>query len=323
MSHLIPLLLVSLGTASEHVVVHEGETLAGVAARLGDPGLAEVLRQVNGLGADAQPQPGDILLLPGGPEDLEHAHPAMVLSFAGEVTVTSPAGAAEPAELGMELSDGSIGVLDHDDVSLLDGTCLTLDATGSQPGRRSSLVTVASGSISVRTAEESPGAVTVRTSAGVTTGDGGGFRVTIEEGAARTEALHRPVSVMGAGQEVQLDAGQGSRTVEGEAPSDPVDLLLAGRLISPEPGVALVRPDFSWSAVEHALGYRVEIAGDADFAELLLAEEVEQASWTPELLFLPYRLPGLWWRVSSFDRIGFLGLPSQAQPLAIPPGMGP
>jgi hypothetical protein len=43
----------------------------------------------------------------------------------------------------------------------------------------------------------------------------------------------------------------------------------------------------------------------------------------PDLLFLPYRVRGYWWRVSAFDRVGFVGAPSDPHRLLVPAGVGP
>lgn len=209
----------------------------------------------------------------------------------------------------------------HDEVTLLAATCLTVRAEV-HLDHRSALLEVQNGAVSVRTSQDAAGRVTVQTASGETVGKGGGFRVTVEEGAARTEALHGAVSLGGGGAVREMAAGFGSRTRTGEAPGDPIPLLPPGAPALPEEGAPLTRPDFSWTPVDRALGYQVEIASSADFARLLLVEEVGTPSWKPDVLFLPYRVPGLWWRIASFDRTGFVGIPSAARGLAIPSAMG-
>ncbi len=333
------LLGLALAQAGERRPVHEGDSVEAIAAELGDPALAERLRQLNQLAADEQPRVGTLLLLPDHDELQEQE--GAVLSFRGGVSATLPGRQPVPVSQGMALPQGStvctdeggfatvrlarsMEGLDHDDVSLLSGTCLTMISAVARPGQRSSLVSVSQGSISVRPQDDIPGAVTVETSSGITTGEGGGFRVTLEqEGAMRTEALDAPVSVMGAGQEQRLQAGQGSRVRSGEAPSLPVDMLSPGTPLAPDKGAPLLRPDFSWTPVPNALGYRLEISATPDFSDVVLVEEAGEPAWRPELLFLPYRVQGLWWRVSTFDRVGFLGRACEPSALSIPAGMGP
>ena len=80
---------------------------------------------------------------------------------------------------------------------------------------------------------------------------------------------------------------------------------------------------FSWSPVERALTYRVELSARPDFTDLLAREEIAGTAWWPDFLFLPFRVPGLWWRVTAVDRTGFEGLPSEGRMLTFPAGVGP
>ena len=318
-------------------MVRSGDTIESICTALAlSP--AE-LRRLNNLARRAQPQVGSVLVLPQG-DEAHDQQLGLLLAARGTVTVQVPGGAPTPRLGGQPLPTGStvctaadsfatvrlarsLEALDHDDVNLLSETCLTVVSASARAGHRSSHIEISQGSISIRAMDERQGTVIVETASGVTTGEQGGFRVTVEEQATRTEALLAPVAVMGAGAQVDLAAGQGSRVIQGQAPSPPVDLLLPGTPVLPDAGAILLRPDFRWTPVEHAMGYRVEIASAQDFSDIVLVEEVAAAAWNPELLFLPYRVPGLWWRISSFDRVGFLGAPSEPRGLEFPPGMGP
>ncbi|MEZ4323333.1 MAG: hypothetical protein R3F61_38065, partial [Myxococcota bacterium] len=156
---------------------------------------------------------------------------------------------------------------------------------------------------------------------GVTTGTSGGYRVTIEPSAARTEALYADVAVSGAGSEVALAPGQGSRVSVGQAPSPPVDLLVTGALRKPPDATPLLRPSFGWDAVDTALGYRLEIALDPGFVQVVFAEDVPGNRFDASVLMLPYdRVDALHWHVASFDRFGFLGVPSDPRTVKLPVG---
>lgn len=333
------ILLLAQALAAEMVVVAEGDTLEAIALGLGDPALVEPIRATNGLAPGEVPVPGTILALPALAGLREHG--AVVLVLQGQGTATAPGQPSRRLEAGMDLPPGSLLCTDpasyatvrlavadtgraHDDVTLLGATCLTVDAAASRPGGvRRSLVSVERGSVSVRAAPGTPGVVAVRTASGVTAGVGGAFRVHVEPGAARSEAVYAPVSVFGAGAELRLAAGEGSRVRKGEAPSPPVRLLRGETLLSPAEAADLRVAEFSWRPVPESFGYRVEIAQSEDFAELVVVEDVAVARWFPERLLLPFRVPGVYWRVSPYDGLGFLGVPSEPRSLVFPEGVGP
>lgn len=329
-------LWVGLARAGDTWVVAPGETLDEVARALGDPALAPEIARINQLDPRAPLTPGQVLTLPASADVVG----AEVLAAQGEVLVNLSGQIAVPAEPGRRLQAGAtvctgpdglaslrlatVGVNgQHDDVTLLHDTCLTVERASRSASRRVSLLTIKRGSVTVRPSEDGPGTVTVRTPSGITTGDLGGFRVSLEAGAARTEAVEQPVSVLGAGAEVKVAAGEGTRVRDGQVPDAPTPLLRAGPLVAPPDATPLFRPEFSWVAVDRALAYRVEVSATASFDNLVLVETVDEESWAPERLLLPFRVDGLWWRVSPIDRTGFVGLPSRARGLTLPSGIGP
>ncbi|TVQ88748.1 MAG: hypothetical protein EA397_16255 [Deltaproteobacteria bacterium] len=215
---------------------------------------------------------------------------------------------------------GEPGCEPADDLTLLPGTCLTLRSSDSRTGPSRRVINVRTGALSVR--ERDLGTeLTIHTPSGSTSGTQGGFRVAVEEAAMRSEAVSRAVSVRGAGAQIALEAGLGVRTPTGQRPGQPIALLPPGSPVSPEPEGVLHTPDFTWTPVERALGYRVEIASDAAFTKLLRRTEVGRLRWEPTQLFLPYRLDKLYWRVTSFDRLGFDGIPSEGRALNFPRGV--
>lgn len=331
-------LLLGLALAAEHWVVRPGDTVDRVAAALGDPALAARIREMNGLAEGAEPAVGAVLDVPGPAAGAEQE--GLVLAVRGTGTVTPPGGAAVPLAPQLALPIGTQVCTDaesfatvrlardttgyaHDDVTLLPSTCLTVDGASARPGRRSSLINMTEGSVAVRGTPERPGSVIVETPSGLATGDAGGFRVTLEPGATRAEAITAPIAVLGAGEEVTLEARQGTRVRAGQAPEAPRGLLGGGELFLPAEGAPLTWPDFRWQAVPRALGYRVQIATSPDFAEVVHQEDVPFPEWQPDFLFLPFRVEGYWWRVAPLDRFGFEGVPSAARRLGVPPGVGP
>jgi hypothetical protein len=328
-------LLLTAALAGDAQVVRQGDTIESIAAGL-DGGPAAV-RAANGLGDDAQPIVGSVLRLGGPDMDV----PGVVCSTSGTGTATTAGGTVVDLVRGLELPAGShvctgersyatlcLARSDtdysHDMVTMFPGTCVAVEAAFSAPERRTTVVSLEKGGVSVGArGQTTSGDVTIRTLDGVTAGRMGGFRVTLEPDATRTEAVTAPVSVFGDATQVEVPAGFGSRVSAGRAPVTPTALLPSGALSKPDDGEALRIPEFSWPAVARSVGYRVELATTSDFVDIVQAETVPEAHWAPEVLFLPYRVPGLWWRVAAYDSLGFLGVPSEARALRFPVGVGP
>ncbi|MEZ4322696.1 MAG: hypothetical protein R3F61_34835, partial [Myxococcota bacterium] len=251
------ILTVGVALAADVRPVRSGDTVESFA--LGDATVAADIRKRNGLAPGEQPRVGTLIELP--PPDGPHGEQrAFLVSLAGTAyrrvkggdptnvepfealptgsTVCTDPGSYATLRLASTCNDdGSL----TDDVLLSADTCLTIDSAFSTESARSTVVTVTQGSIRVRESEAG-GHVTVVTPSGVTTGTAGGYRVTIEPSAARTEALYADVAVSGAGSEVALAPGQGSRVSVGQAPSPPVDLLVTGALRKPPDAPPLLRP---------------------------------------------------------------------------------
>lgn len=325
-----------LAVAAEHQVVRDGDTVESIAAGLGDPALAAPIRALNGLAPGAQPPVGAVLHLPGS----EGGQESLVLAVRGTGTVTLPGQAAVALAPQQHLPEGTQVCTDaesfatlrmardvsgyaHDDISLLPSTCMTVVGSSARAGRRSSLVNMTGGSVSVQGTSDAPGSVIVVTPAGTTAGEQGGFRVTMEQGGTRAEAVTAPVSVIGAGQQVELDARQGTRIRDGAAPDAPRALIAGAELFTPEDGAPLRWPEFRWQTVPRALGYRLQIATSPDFSEVVHSVDVPFAEWQPDFLMLPFRVEGYWWRVSPLDRFGFEGVPGASRRLVVPAGVGP
>lgn len=325
--------------AAEHVVVRQGETAEALAARIGAAGAGPAILAHNGLAAGQPLVAGTVLSLP--PEIGGREQDAAVLNIRGPVTATPAGGTATPLRPGASLEAGTLVCTgpdghatvrlavaaagrDHDDVTLVPETCITIRSATSRSGRRASLIRLQQGSVAVPATDAGMrgGTLTVETEAGLTTAASGGFRVHVEPSASRTEALDTALSVVGAGVEQSLPAGFGSRTAVGEAPGAPVELLVAGTLLQPASGVPLRRPDFRWQPDPKALEYRVELATDPGFREMVQVEVSGLPQWQPARLMLPARMHELFWRVAPVDRLGFQGVPSQGRVLGLPSGVG-
>ena len=326
------LLLLTEALAAGHYILRADESITDIAERLN---IAELtLRELNNLSADAAPVAGTVLMLPATVE--RQARKAQVLSVTGTGRITSPEGEEVPLACGAWMEPGTtictsvesfttVRLAEDEDARLFDdvrissSTCMTIVSSAISPEGRSSLLNISEGSISVSASEEDAGVITVQTPSSLTSGTQGDFRVTIEENAARTEALDDAiVTVFSEGVEIELTEQQGTRAQTGEAPIEPVALLDTGFLIRPDNDAVLLWPDFTWTPVDRALGYRVQISSSPDFARILHQEDVPYPEWRPDFLMLPVDVSALWWRVTSFDRLGFESPPSNPRRLQLP-----
>ncbi len=333
-------LWLALALAVDTWPVRAGDTVESIAQEL-EPAdaraIAERLRTANGLGPGEQPVVGTVLRLPEV-HGLHQDQQAILLTRRGNVTAAGvmprhSVGLFERLPMGTVVCTGpdsyatlristqcTLGGEHSDDLTLSSDTCVQLvSAHGSERGR-STVARVLEGSIQVQTNDLGQGHVTVQAGTGQTTGAGGGYRITLEDDAAmRAEALYAPVAVQGAGAQVDLTAGQGSRVRKDEPPSEPADLLAPGTPTAPDDGVALRKPWFAWTPVPEAFGYRFEVATGRDFVDLVYADDIPDPAYRPSLLVLPWPEDGvLHWRVASFDRFGFLGIPSVPRSMALP-----
>lgn len=320
----------ALATAwgAEHLV-RQGDTLRSIAAAWDTD--VPTLQRLNGIrGADLPPV-GRTLVVPDRPGSAPV--PAVLSSVVGGVRAADPAGTAIVARIGAVLPIGSTLCTEgdsyatvrlaaaragtHDDVYLSPGTCVSVKASVSAPVGRQSRIGLTSGSVAVRTGD-TPGELVVDTPSGLATGSGGGFRVHLESERTRLEALDAVAAVIGAGREQVVPPGYGTRVATGRPPERPTPLPTAGGPVFPDDGAALLDPVFAWTPVPAALGYRLEVSSAPDFSEVVWSDDVATPGASPEVLFLPIRVRGLWWRVASFDRAGFLGAPSAPRALAVP-----
>jgi hypothetical protein len=339
---MIALWLIAAALGAETWPVRPGDTVESIAAAVAGTvdakPVALAIRTQNALAANAQPPVGTLLVLPDA-QGLHVDQKAFVLTKRGTVTVSGltprrNVALYERLPMGSVVCTGAesfasirvstqctVDGANSDDLTLSPETCVELvSAHGSDRGR-STVARVLSGSIQVQKNDKGTGHVTVQAGTGQTTGAEGGYRVTLEEQAMRAEALYAEVAVQGAGAQVDLSAGQGSRVKDGEAPSPAVDLVPPGQPKSPDANTALRRPWFTWAPMAEAFGYRFEVAATPDFVDLVFSDDVPDPEYRPSLLLLPWPNDGvLHWRISSFDRFGFLGIPSEPRAMRLPTG---
>ena len=331
-------LWMTVAAAVELRPVRAGDTVESLAESLGDVGLADTLRSLNGLGPNEQPLVGQLLTLPSSSEQVDQA--AFLVNLVGSATV-QPDGGAPVAlrrftsiDSGSEVCTGSDSFAAlrvatscegqgerADDVVLWSDTCVRVRSIVASVVGRASVLEVTAGSVVVvePTQDGADRTVTVVAGSGIATG-AGAFRVHLEpDQALRAESLTSSLAVLGGGQELLLEQGQGSRVPLEGTPTAPIDLLGVGPLQAPTPGEALRRPVFRWEPEPDAFAYRLAIALDARGVGVSYQNTGSESVHAPTFLLLPVE-PGqpLWWSVAPIDRLGFIGIPTPARPFVLP-----
>ncbi len=119
------------------------------------------------------------------------------------------------------------------------------------------------------------------------------------------------------GAKVAVDEGMGSSAKKGEAPSPPEELLDAPELAQPADGAELAtpRPGFSWSSVDGARDYTLEVCFDAVCGVL----ERRVVGWTKTEWKPEGNLPisKLFWRVTATSPSGLDGYPATSRPFEV------
>ena len=152
---------------------------------------------------------------------------------------------------------------------------------------------------------------------------GTGFRVKADEdGSSKLETLHGMVTLAPkaadgtVGQPVEVPAGKGAGVTSAGKIEAPRALLAAPVVGAPQKGGLPRDGVLSWTAVQLAKTYRVELARDADFT--IQAQAFTASGTTHKLEEKP--ADGKWfWRVSALDDAGFQGQPSKVYAFTVTP----
>ncbi len=133
------------------------------------------------------------------------------------------------------------------------------------------------------------------------------FRLTADENQSRLETLEGLVTLSRGSAEIGVGAGQGADVKGADAPS-PAPLLPAPGVIGPLTGPLAAGAALTFESVAGAVGYRVELARDAEFSYDTRALDGPAAGVVP-----PSDLPGgrWFWRVAAVDARGLRGQPSK------------
>lgn len=137
-----------------------------------------------------------------------------------------------------------------------------------------------------------------------------------EEGTAAVMVFGGNTKVSAAGSSVTVPKGMGTVVEKGAPPTPPKKLLKAPGMSAPKHRARLGygNPNFSWSAINNAVSYTLEVCRDAACATPILRRPLLQ-----ETNFTPEQLPAgkLFWRVTAVDGNALDGFPSRPRPLEI------
>ena len=122
--------------------------------------------------------------------------------------------------------------------------------------------------------------------------------------ASNIEVLHGKVAVSGANKQLMVNTGYGTQVTAGEEPLPPRQLLPAPIFDAIPTIIQQINWRLSWSAVEGASSYRVEVAATSKF-DTLLWQDVSQYNRTafPDLADGQYAV-----RVRAIDQLGLEGI---------------
>jgi len=116
----------------------------------------------------------------------------------------------------------------------------------------------------------------------------------------------RTLQVAAEGESVTLGKNEGTVVRSGLAPSAKMDVLIGPELAAPEDDAVAYRADLQlqWAPVGDAAGYWVEVASDADFAQMTLTQwGLKDTSFHTDGL----DLGSYYWRVAALDKFGLPG----------------
>lgn len=126
------------------------------------------------------------------------------------------------------------------------------------------------------------------------------FRVGKDEKKARFANYEGEFGVEAGGEKVVLQANQGSVVEKNKKPTKPRDLLPKVTLESPQDGSEMFdfNTQFSWTDVKGALKYKIEIAKEKAFSQVVFSEKQKASSRKS----IPKIEPGVYfWRVLAYD----------------------
>jgi hypothetical protein len=171
------------------------------------------------------------------------------------------------------------------------------------------------GSIWSRITEKVKGTFEFVTPSASTIIRGTDFRLKVEAGeSTRLEVLDGTVEIESGGSSVAVPARKGVLTLSGEAPGTPKDIPPAPEALLEPQSEQVFRGEsfdqhFRWSRVEGATGYRVEIARDSNFFDIV---EERRTGAEPLVRILGLEPGTYFWRATALNESGFEGFATES-----------
>lgn len=248
--------------------------------------------------------------------------PVTVMAVTGNVRYKPAGGGFQPLREGDQLKGGEsvlTGPRSSAAYRFADGTTLTQQASSKlgfgrlqgygKTGMVTTELALDSGRLEAQAAKQlaPAGGFRVKTPVAVAGLRGTGFRLNVDEAgqSLRGEVLEGAVAISAQGKSVRVEGGYGSITEKGKAPSAPRPLLSAPGAEGLPVRVERLPLAFAWSPVPDANHYRVQLARDEGFAQVLLDDTTPQPSlaWPNDLPDGDYHL-----RLRAVDAAGLEGL---------------
>ncbi len=127
-------------------------------------------------------------------------------------------------------------------------------------------------------------------------------------GQVRVQALQGEVTIQSPLKKITLKEGEGVKIASNGTPDRKRALLVPPTLAWPAARQIVwnqPRPALAWEPLAGASRYQLEVAGNADFTDLLLSATTDLAQWAPEM---PLPDGVYYWRVRAVDRDEFVGM---------------
>lgn len=154
----------------------------------------------------------------------------------------------------------------------------------------------------------------------------GGDRIRVAAGLVRIRRSGENLFVESPGQaRVKVFTSQGMKVIPPQSgvrfssggASPPVRLAPAPVPQAPEQNAELMAFRFVWRPTGTPSSYRLEVAGDDNFHQMLYTAEATESTWAPAMGSLP--LGVFYWRVTALDAGGFEGIPSATRSFRVAP----
>lgn len=247
--------------------------------------------------------------------------PVTVTAVSGNVRYKSGDGPFQPLAAGTQLNGGEnvlSGPRSSAAYRFADGTVLTQQAVSKlsfgrlaaygKTGMVSTELSLESGRLEARAGKQlaPAGGFKVRTPVAVAGLRGTDFRLNMSEDGKtlRNEVMEGAVAVAAEGKEVSVESGYGTVAEAGKPPEAPRRLLMAPAATGLDTLIERLPLSFAWPAVAGASAYRVQVARDAEFTEVLLDDVTAEAgiTWQDNLPDGKYVL-----RIRAIDSAGLEG----------------